>query len=248
MRGHLEHGLQWELGWFRGDNRDDLLFVSSPQTSFGYFRNFGRTRRQGLEADLDGRFGRVTFGGGYTLLDATYQSPEAVDGSSNSFNDESLAGVKGLDGNIQIAPGARIPLVPRHMFKGFANLRATKKLSLDVGVVALSSSFARGNENNEHQPDGLYYLGSGTSAGYAVMNAGARYQVNRRLELFVQANNLADRKYYTAAQFGPMAFTPSGNFIARPLPAVGGDFPLVHSTFYAPGAPRAAWAGLRLRW
>ena len=221
LRGNLEHGLKWEFGWFRADNRDDILFVSSTQTSFGYFRNFGRTRRQGIEADLDAQFGCFTLGAGYTLLEATYQSPETVDGSSNSVNDE---------GNIQIEPGAHIPLVPRHMVKAFANFRATKKLSLDLGLLALSSSFARGNENNAHVPDGLYYLGSGTAPGYAVMNAGARYQLHRRLELFVQVNNLADRKYYTAAQLGPMAFNPAGNFISR--------VPVVHSTFYAPGAPR----------
>jgi outer membrane receptor protein involved in Fe transport len=133
------------------------------------------------------------------------------------------------------------------MFKAFANLRATKKLSLDFGLVAISSSYARGNENNAHSADGLYYLGTGTSPAYAVMNAGARYQVHRRLELFVTVNNLADRKYYTAAQLGPMAFAANGNFLARPLPAESGEFPLVHSTFYAPGAPRAAWGGLRLR-
>ena len=43
------------------------------------------------------------------------------------------------------------------------------------------------------------------------------------------------------------SLSPNGNFLARPLPANGTDFPLVHSTFYAPGAPRAAWGGLRLR-
>lgn len=39
----------------RADNRDDILFVASAQTGFGYFKNFGSTRRQGLELSLDTR-------------------------------------------------------------------------------------------------------------------------------------------------------------------------------------------------
>jgi outer membrane receptor protein involved in Fe transport len=79
------------------------------------------------------------------------------------------------------------------------------------------------------------------------MNLGVRYQVHRRLEFFVRANNLFDRKYYTGAQLGPTGFTDSGNFVARPFPAVNGEFPLRNTTFFAPGAPRAAWAGVRVR-
>jgi outer membrane receptor protein involved in Fe transport len=110
----------------------------------------------------------------------------------------------------------------------------------------VSSSFARGNENNQHEPDGLYYLGEGTAPGYAVVNLGAAYRLTNRVRLLAQVNNLFDRRYYTAAQLGPAGFTESGAFVARPLPAVDGEFPLRHTTFYAPGAPIRAFAGARL--
>jgi outer membrane receptor protein involved in Fe transport len=116
-----------------------------------------------------------------------------------------------------------------------------------LGLVAISSSYARGNENNLHQADGTYYIGPGTSPGYAVVNLGARYLVHRRLDLFVRINNLFDRQYYTAAQLGSTGFTNTGNFIARPFPAVNGEFPVQQATFFAPGAPRGAWGGIRLR-
>ena len=90
-------------------------------------------------------------------------------------------------------------------------------------------------------------MGPGTSPGYAVVNLGARYQVNRLIQLFVQVNNLFDRRYYSAAQLGTTAFTSEGNFIARPFPAVNGDYPLQHATFYAPGAPRIVSGGMRFR-
>jgi outer membrane receptor protein involved in Fe transport len=63
--------------------------------------------------------------------------------------------------------------------------------------------------------------------------------------LFAQVNNLFDRKYVTAAQLGTTAFTAQGNYIARPFSAVGDNSTLVHSTFYAPGAPRTLWVGMR---
>ena len=62
-----------------------------------------------------------------------------------------------------------------------------------------------------------------------------------------QVNNLFDREYATAAQLGPAGFTAAGNFIARPFPAVDGEFPGRHTTFLAPGAPLRAWAGVELR-
>jgi outer membrane receptor protein involved in Fe transport len=248
VRAPGEGRVNWSAGWFRGENHNDLLFVSSTQTGNGYFKNFGQTRREGLEAHLSGRIRRITLGGNYTFLSATYQSPETVDGSSNSTNDSALGGSVGMDGQIQIAPGDRIPLIPQHLLKAYADIQATRKLSADLDFVAVSKSFARGNENNLSQPDGVYYLGPGTSPGYGVVNLGARYQLRKRVQLFVQINNLLDHHYYTAAQLGPTGFTNQGTFISRPFPAdADGNFPIVHATFYAPGAPIGVWGGIRFR-
>jgi outer membrane receptor protein involved in Fe transport len=247
LRGSQEAKVNWNVGWFRAENRHDILFVASTQTGFGYFKNFGKTLRQGMEANISGRIWRATLGGGYTFLDATYQSPEIVDGSSNSANDGAASGTPGLDGTIEIQPGDRIPLVPRHMLKAFADLQVTSKLSVDVDFVAVSTSYARGNENNLSQPDGQYYLGPGTSPGYGVANLGAHYQVNRKLQVFVQIDNLLDHHYYSGALLGPTGFTSTGAFIARPFPAIGGEFPVQHATFYAPGAPFGVWGGIRFK-
>ena len=150
VRGLEEGPLTWSFGAFRSDNRNDILFVSSEQTGFGYFKNFGKTRRQGIEIDFRGHVSRFSFGGGYTLLDATYQSNELVDGSSNSSNEAATAGNKGLEGSQQIESGDQIPLAPKHMVKAFTDVQITSKFTLDVGMSGFSSSFARGNENNQH--------------------------------------------------------------------------------------------------
>jgi outer membrane receptor protein involved in Fe transport len=248
VRSGAESRVKWSAGWFWAQNHDDLLFVSSPQTGNGYFKNFGETRRTGVEVHLGGRIGRVTLDGNYTFVNATYRSSETIDGSSNSTSDSAFGGSPGMDGVIQIQPGDRIPLIPQHVVKASADYQVTKKLSFDLGFVAVSTSYARGNENNLSQPDGVYYLWPGTSPGYGLVNLGGRYQLNRRIELFAQVNNLFDHHYYTAAQLAPTGFTNQGTFIARPFPPdVDGNYPLVHGTFYAPGAPFGGWGGMRFK-
>jgi outer membrane receptor protein involved in Fe transport len=246
VRGNLEGVLNWSAGWFHADNQDDILFVASQQTGYGYFRNFGKTRRQGFQLDLKSHFRRVTLGGGYTFLDSTFQSPESVDGSSNSTNEEAQEGEPGMEGLIQVQPGNKIPLIPSHMAKAFADFQVTSKFLVDVGLMAFSGSYARGNENNLHQPDGTYYLGPGRSDAYVVVNLGARYQWNRRLQFYVQVSNLFNRQYASAAMLGPTGFTNTGSFIARPFLAIDGEYPVQRATFYAPGAPIGAWGGVRL--
>lgn len=239
--------VSWTLGAFRAANASDILFVSSTQSGFGYFRNFGSTVRQGLEADLRGRMSVLTAGAGYTYLDATYQSAETLDGSGNSTNSAAIAGARGMEGAIQITPGDRIALIPQHVFKAFADVEFAPALSLDVDLVAASGSYARGNENNRHQPDGVYYLGDGRVAGYAIVNGGIRYRLTRALQLIMQLNNVFDRRYATAAQLGATGLTSAGTFVARPLPAINGEFPVQRATFVAPGAPRLFWIGARIR-
>jgi outer membrane receptor protein involved in Fe transport len=241
-RSAQESNLRWSVGWFRGENYNDLLFVASEQTGFGYFTNFGQTRRQGAEASLSGHFKHFLLGADYTFLDATYQSSQIVDGGSNSTND----GGAGLDGNITLQPGERIPLIPQNIFKAYADYQPTSKLQIDLDFIAVGRSFARGNENNQDQPDGVYYLGPGFSPGYGVVNLGAHYQLQKRVQLFVQVDNLLNHRYYTAAQLGPSPYDDAGHFIARPFPSVDGDFPIRTTTFYAPGAPIGAWGGLRV--
>lgn len=75
----------------------------------------------------------------------------------------------------------------------------------------------------------------------------AGYTLTRRLQLIAQVNNLFDRKYATGAQLGPAGFTENGTFLARPLPAVNGEFPVRQTTFLAAGAPLRAWIGARVR-
>lgn len=237
MRGTIGRKTHWNAGIFRADNIDDILFVADNAAGFGYFRNFGKTRRQGIELGIDSQIGQVSFSANYTYLNATFQSAEVLNGDANSSKD--------ANGNIAIRPGDRMPLIPAHVFKAHVDWQAMPAWTVGLGMQAVSSSLARGNENGQHQPDGTYFLGSGKAPGYAIFDLSARYKAARQWSLFAQVNNLFDRKYVTGAQLGTTAFTAQGNYIARPFSAAGDNSSLVRSTFYAPGAPRTLWVGVR---
>jgi outer membrane receptor protein involved in Fe transport len=253
VRGRPEvsfiHNFNWNVGAFRAENRNDILFVSSVQLGTGYFQNFAKTRREGVDANVDGRTGRVTWGFDYTFLDATYQSDEVLDGSANNTSDSALSGYPGLDGNIYVHAGNRIPLIPKQSGKAYADFQATSKLVFDLNEVAESSSYARGNEDNAYKADGVYYLGPGVSPGYAITNFRAQYDLKKWLRLAIQVDNLFDKHYYTAAQLAHTGLTAQGTFLARPFAEYtsgpqAGNYPLQSATFFSPGAPRRAWVEL----
>ncbi len=240
LRGAINSTTHWNAGVFRAENYDDILFVADNSAGFGYFKNFGKTRRQGIELGADTQQGNLTLAASYTYLDATFQSNETINAEANSSAD--------ANGNIDIHPGNRMPLIPRHIFKAHADWRINSSWSMGLGMLSVSSSLARGNENGQHQADGSHYLGSGKSAGYTIFDLNAKYRATQQLSFFVQVNNLFDKKYSTMAQLGATGFTADGNFAARPFNpslASGGDNSTLSSTFYAPGAPRTFWAGVR---
>lgn len=236
LRGAVNKQLQWNASVFRANNFDDILFVADDAAGFGYFKNFGKTRRQGIELGLDGKIDQLTYSVNYTYLDATFQSSETVNGEANSSN---------VGGNISVKPGDRMPLIPRHIFKAHADWKINHAWTIGMGMLAVSSSTARGNENGQHQPDGTFFVGDGESAGYAIFDMSGKYRATPQLTFFAQINNLFDRKYSTAAQLGATGFTADGNYIARPFSSVGDNSTVVNSTFYAPGAPRSVWVGMR---
>src|SRR3984885_1697138 len=256
LRGKPEipgfRNLSWNAGAFRDENHNDILFIAAPQTGTGYFQNFAKTLREGFDADLDGRFGPVTWGLDWTFLSATYQSVETLDGSANNTNNFALQGYPALDGNITVHPGNRIPLIPKQTGKAFAIWQATRKLMFEMNEGVPSSSYARGNENNAYTADGVYYLGPGVSPGYAITNFRAHYDLTRHLQVALQIDNLFNHEYYTAAWLSNTVLTAQGAFQSQPFPAYAdgpyaGNAASQSATFFAPGAPRRAWVELKLR-
>jgi iron complex outermembrane recepter protein len=127
-----------------------------------------------------------------------------------------------VDGEIDVEKGARLPGVPRHnaKFSGrVGNTRGSVQASLNLS----SSQSLRGDEANLLDP----------IDGYAVVNLAARYAVTTRVELFADVINLFDAEYET---FG---------LLGEADDVLGDDYD--DPRFVSPGAPRAAWLGVRLK-
>jgi len=226
-----ELGLRWtpaagqrvELALYRNDNRDDILFSSVSATSqLGYFRNFDRTRHQGLDLSWQGRVGTLELSAAYSRLDATYQA-------------QGLLRVG--ERNLTVSPGMRMAGLPRHTLKLAADWRATPGLSLGADLQALSRRVTQGNEDGrlEDGDDDRLDL---SLPGYTVLNLRASWQLAPGVELLARLNNAFDRR---AASYGALAETPfnaQGAYTGTTRDAL----------FVAPLAPRSAFVGVRLRY
>ena len=225
LRGKLAGRSHWNLGLFRGDNHSDLIFVANS-ASTGFFKNVGKTRRQGVEAGVAVVGERLTLSADATWLDATYQSDERLGSEMNS---------SAVDGAIDVRPGDRMPAIPHRILKASAGYQWSPAWSAGLQVIAIGSSVVRGNENNLHvagatSVDGVTTTGGGRVPGYAVVNLNASYVPSPGWTLSAHVSNLLDRQYATVGQLGPRAFTPEGSF--RNTDSDG-------ATFFTPGAPRA---------
>ena len=105
--------------------------------------------------------------------------------------------------------------------------------AIGVSLVAASSQYANGDENNADR--------DGRVPGYLVANLDAQYEISPRVTLFAQVDNLFDRQYANFGLLGSNVFTgPQRSF----GPAAG--IAPVAEQFRALGAPRGIWVGVRV--
>ncbi len=162
IRGVAAGTITWNAGIFHAQNRDDIMFVADDTSGFGYFENFGKTRRQGGELGVSAKLGTLrcrrqlhlprcdlSLGGRSGRRRQQYERREGP----------------GFEGTIDVEEGDRIPLTPRHIFKAFAAWQVLPQLSLNVDSITVAGTLARGNENNDHEPDGQFYIGQGRTGG-----------------------------------------------------------------------------------
>jgi iron complex outermembrane receptor protein len=126
------------------------------------------------------------------------------------------------DGEIEVEKGARLPGIPRHNAK-FIGRAGNTRGSVQASLNLTSSQFLRGDEANLLDP----------IDGYAVVNLAARYAVTPRVEVFADVINLFNAEYET---FG---------LLGEADDVLGDDYD--DPRFVSPGAPRAAWVGVRLK-
>ena len=227
----IEFGTRWRLSSeseftasvYRSENKDDILFRAVSVTGLGYFSNFSRTRRQGIDLSARTEIGDVSLNVSYNYLDATYQDDGELFGGER---------------NITVRPGTRIAGLPKHTVRISADWRAQPKLTIGGTVLATSSLVSQGNE------DGLIGDGEKVNAsvkGYALLNLHANYEASKGLDYFVRVNNVLDTRFETYGMMALNMFDQNGNQLGSPTA------PPTVSRFIAPGAPRNFMVGLRYR-
>ncbi|BET25441.1 outer membrane receptor protein involved in Fe transport [Limnobacter thiooxidans] len=244
--GANQYGFSFNL--FKADNKNDILFVTDGAGSGGFFQNYGKTRRQGLELDFDWDVSAWNFGASYQYLDATFQSAArlASEGNSSAVDLNGDPAVEG--GFIQVQPGNKIPGLAEHNVKLSLGYKASALTTLFVDMQAQSEQYARGNENNQHQAGVVNVPGqgpvefrdNGKIPGFAVFNLGMNHSLSKNLTVIARLNNVFDRKYFNGAVLGGNIFDRNGALVEE-------EDDITYETFLAPGTPRNAWLGLSLR-
>ena len=217
--GDLNIGtLGWKLGAFRSDNSDDILAIPSPVLQgFGYFQNVGRTRRQGIEAEVSLRSSTLQLYASYALVDARFLDALQV-GSNSPFAD--------VNGNVQILPGNRIPAIPRNRIKAGFDYSVTDAFKVGGDALFVDSQYFVGDESNQAQ----------RLPSYAVFNLHASYQIDKTFQIYARADNIFDNRYATYGTFFDTGAVP--NF-------ANGGAPFTDPRSVSPARPRAFYAGLR---
>ena len=210
--------LGWKIGAFRATNHDDILAIPSPELQgFGYFQNVGRTRRQGIEAQVNLTSKTMQLYASYALVDARFLDSLQV-GSNSPFADD--------DGNVQILPGNRIPAIPRNRVKVGIDYSVTDAFKVGGDALFVGSQYFVGDESNQ----------AARLPGYAVFNLHTSYQINKTFQIYARVNNVFDNRYSVYGTFFEMDDIP--NF-------ANGGAPFTDARSVSPARPRAVYAGLR---
>jgi iron complex outermembrane receptor protein len=216
--GHVD----WSLSAYHSDNDDDIVALASAIQGRGSYANVPRTRRQGLEAEVNFRAGRWMAYASASEIEATYRFSGDLPSPNSPFAD--------ANGNVQVKPGDRIGGIPPGRFKAGAEVDLTPTLTVGADLLGVSAQRRVGDESNQ---DALL-------AAYWVAGAHATWRLGHGLELFGRVDNLFDRKYATLGTY--FDTTSLANVTPSPLPA---DADPRTDT---PAPPRSFQLGLRARW
>jgi len=209
--------LGWKVGAFRATNADDILAIPSPLQGFGYFQNAGRTRRQGIEAQVNLTSKTLQLYASYALVDARFLDTLQV-GSHSPFAN--------ADGNVQIVPGNRIPAIPRNRVKFGIDYSVTDAFKVGGDALFVGSQYFVGDESNQ----------AARLPGYSVFNLHASYQINKTFQIYGRVDNILDNRYATYGTFFDTGDVP--NF-------ANGGAPFTDARSVSPARPRAFYAGLK---
>ena len=252
LRGKLPLDMKWSVSAYQAINHNDIQFqFANAANSAGYFANVGRTKRQGLDLGLSGVINKLTWNSSYSYIKATYDTSFDMANETNSSR---------VNDAIVINNGDEIPGIPKHQLKLRAQYEITPEWSFGANLVAFSSRYMHGNENNRHQANSAECqtqedgeenhqtpCAKGKIPAFAIVNLDSQYNLGSGWKIWAKAINVFDSDYYTTGRLGVNAFTAAGNAFNTQNIDTDPSVASGHrgAAFVSPGAPRAGWLGVR---
>ncbi|WP_439503210.1 TonB-dependent receptor domain-containing protein [Methylophaga sp.] len=264
LRGRFNENIEWNVGAYLTELKDDIYMIGYPGNR-NFFDSIGDTRRQGIEAGMTAVFKRWSFQLNYAMTEATFQNTFWMPANDNSSSVEDFSGNLNYSRLIQVEPGDRMPGVPLHNLNATITYDLTPKWQIGLTAIAHSSSYVRGNENNEHQAGGVLTdskyisgqgwvqvdrkaaLSKGEVPGYVTFNFQSTYNFNENLSINLLVNNIFDKEYYSAGSLGRNPFSPATYGATSQSGYNHNSLEWDTDTFVAPGSPRGGWVSLRWR-
>ncbi|HEY0183248.1 MAG TPA: TonB-dependent receptor [Rhodopila sp.] len=207
----------YNLGFYRSNLDDDILFVNSVTLNRAFFANVGQTRRQGVDAGVRYKTPRWSAYLAYTYTNATFRSGFVESAGSNPAGD--------ADGNMTITPGNRLPGVPAHQGKLGLAYHVTQRWTVGAVGIAQSGQFLFGDEANL----------TPKLPAFVTLNLSTSYQLTPNIQLFGSVENVTNTRYYTYGTFSP---TTAVLLSQAPNAA--------NPRAYSPAAPVGGFGGVRV--
>jgi iron complex outermembrane recepter protein len=221
VRGSVAAGgagrLSYNLGLYRSNLDDDIIFVNSTTLNRAFFTNVNQTRRQGLDAGLQYKTPRWSAYLAYTYTDATFQTGFVEAGGNNPAAD--------ANGNLSVNPGNRLPGIPPHQGKLGLTYRITDAWTVGAAGIVQAGAYLFGDESNSNPKLPAFFT----------VNLSTSYQVTPHVQLFASVENVTNQKYYTFGTFSPTTSV----FMAQAPNAT-------NPRAYSPAAPAGGFAGVRV--
>jgi outer membrane receptor protein involved in Fe transport len=243
-RGNLTDSVKWNASIYHAMNHNDIQFIRAPgSSSRGYYSNVGSTERQGLDLGLSGQADKFRWNTSYSYIRATFDDELTLLSNPNSTAPGSSSAFRN---QIFVKPGNRLPGLPEHQLKLRAQYQATPDWSIGANLVAFSSQYVMGNENNQHVANSSGCLedgslrdngaacGAGKIRGYTVVNLDSQYKIGSGWTAFAKVINVFDENYNVAGRLAETMFDANGVY-GQEIKSLG----------LIPGAPRAGWIGVR---
>ena len=228
------YSINWDTIGHFSQNFEDILFVSSGTgLSSGYFKNFGKTNRLGLDISLkvdktNSKKGLKSSFINYSYLKATFQSAHTLPAANHP------------NGSNDIEAGDIIPGMPLHKINAKTTYGIDNNINISLGAVGATGVYLRGDESNQLNK----------TSPYLIFNLETKFQPSNNVTFFARVDNLLNSEYETMGVLGEASSSEVNVPISELGDSGAGDDAVgaLDPNFLSPGQPLSIFIGANIKW